>query len=356
MFKTRITELFQIEHPIIMAGMNWVTEPGLVSAVCNAGGLGILAVSRCIPEETRNYIRQIRELTDKPFGINQALPHPLSRQKLEIAIDEKVPIINYALGRPWFIDKVHEYGGKVIGTTAIARHAVRAELLGVDAIVVTGHEAAGHGGLATSMVLIPIIASQVKVPIIAAGGFFDGRGLAAALALGAEAISMGTRFMLTQESIVPPRFKQFFLDATEQDTIYSDRFDGMPDRILRSKASEKVMKSMFPIIPAIRGAQGARRMLQLSWWDFFRSSLRMAGAGEGLSILGQARLAANALRYQKAIYDGNVDEGILPGGQDTGGIQDIPTCKELIDRIIIEAEKALETASQKSTITKTGKK
>jgi enoyl-[acyl-carrier protein] reductase II len=351
MLRTRITDLLQIKHPIMLAGMNWVTEPGLVSAVCNAGGLGIMGISRCNPDETRSYIREIRKRTDMPFGINQSLTFPLARENLAIAVEEKVPIINYALGRPWFIEEVHKYGGKVIGTIAIARHAARAEQLGVDAIVVTGHEAGGHAHNATSMVLIPIVASMVKVPIIAAGGFFDGRGLAAALVLGADAISMGTRFMLTRESIVHERFKELYLQATEQDTLYSARFDGMPDRVLKSTGAEKVMKSRFPVRGAISGSLEVKRMFGMSWWDFIRSSLKMAkGGDEGINVSAQARMAASAMRYRKAIYDGDTREGILPAGQDTGGIQDIPSCKELVERIIVEAEKTLEVTMQKTKL------
>jgi enoyl-[acyl-carrier protein] reductase II len=237
MFKTPMTELFGIKHPIMLAGMNWITEPKLVSAVCNAGGLGILATAATHPDETRKRIQQIRKLTDKPFGVNQILIGPGAQENIQVAIEEKVPVINYSLGKPWFIDQVHKYGGKVLGTTAIARHAVRAEQLGCDAIVITGHEAAAHGADATSLVLIPIVANQVKIPVIAAGGFYDGRGLAAALVLGADGISMGSRFMLTKESNVHDNFKQLCLKATEQDTLYSDHFDGMPGRALKSQGA-----------------------------------------------------------------------------------------------------------------------
>ena len=189
MFKTKMTQMFGIKHPIMLAGMNWITEPELVSAVCNAGGLGILAIARCNPKETRENIRKIRDMTDQPFGVNQILVGPGAKENIAVAIEEKVPIINYSLGKPWFVKDVHAYGGKVVGTIAIARHAARAVELGCDALVITGHEAAAHGAAATSMVLIPIVASMVDVPLIAAGGFYDGRGLAAALALGADGIS-----------------------------------------------------------------------------------------------------------------------------------------------------------------------
>src|SRR4030067_3670204 len=228
MLKTRFTEMLGIKHPIMLAGMNWIAAPKLVAAVCNAGGLGIFASAAYSPEETRKHIREIRKLTNKPFGINQILIGPGAKENIDVAIEEKVPIINYSLGKPWFIDQVHAYGGKVMGTIAIARHAARGAEVGCGVLVVTGHEAAAHGDVATSMVLIPLVGSQVKIPLIAAGGFYDGRGLAAALILGADAISIGTRYILTQESAVHETVKQLVIEATEQDTLYGDVFDGLP--------------------------------------------------------------------------------------------------------------------------------
>lgn len=347
MFKTRMTELFGIQYPIMLAGMNWITEPKLVSAVCNAGGLGIFATASCTPEETQKNIKEIRQLTDKPFGINQILVGPGAKENIEIAIQEKVPIINYSLGKPWFVDQVHAYGGKVIGTIAIARHAVKAQQLGCDAIVVTGHEAAAHGDAATSMVLIPIVASEVKVPLIAAGGFYDGRGLAAALALGADAISMGTRFMLTKESMVSDNFKQLCLKATEQDTLYSNVFDGMPGRVLKTKAAEKMMKGGFPLVEAFQGAKEVKEMLKLPFWQFVGLSFQTMRAEEGSPIWVQARSAVGNRRHMKALYQGDVEQGILFAGQDCGGINDLPTTQELIERIIAEAETTLDKIQQK---------
>ena len=345
MIKTKMTELFGVKHPIMLAGMNWITEPKLVSAVCNAGGLGIFATARCTPEETRQNIRQIRELTDKPFGINQILIGPGAKENIEVAIEEKVDFINYSLGKPWFVEQVHEYGGKVLGTIAIARHAVRAEQLGCDAVVITGHEAAAHGADATSLVLIPIVASQIKVPLIAAGGFYDGRGLAAALVLGADAISMGSRFMITKESMVHENFKQLCLKATEQDTLYGDVFDGMPGRVLKTKAAEEMMKGGFPLIEAFRAASEVKQVLNLSFWKFIGLSLHMMRAGEESSTLWMlAREAVGTRRHMKALNDGDVEEGILFAGQDCGGISDLPSVGELIERIVAEAEEVLEAA------------
>jgi len=343
MFKTRMTELFGIRHPIMLAGMNWITEPGLVAAVCNAGGLGILAIARFAPDETRRNIREVRKLTDKPFGVNQALALPGARENVEVAIEEKVPIINYALGKPWFIDRVHAYGGKVMGTTATVRHAIRAEQLGCDAVIITGNEAAGHGTAATSLVLIPMVASQVKVPLVAAGGFYNGRGLAAALALGADGISMGTRFSLTKESLVHDNFKQLCLKATEQDTLYSNAFDGMPGRVLKTRAAEKMMKGGIQFREAIQGAGEIRKMLQLSYGQFIGLSLQMWRAEEGSPIWSQARQAVGMRRHLRAINDGDVEEGILFAGQDCGGIDDLPGVQELMDRIISEAGSACDS-------------
>ena len=342
MIKTRFTEMIGIKHPIMLAGMNWITTPKLVAAVCNAGGLGILATAAYTPEETRKHIREIRKLTKKPFGINQILIGPGAKENIDVAMEEKVPIINYSLGKPWFIDQVHAYGGKVMGTIAVARHAVRAAQLGCDMLAVTGHEAAAHGDAATSMVLIPLVASQVKIPLIAAGGFYDGRGLAAALVLGAGAISMGTRFMLTQESLVHENFKQLCLRATEEDTLYSDVFDGLPGRALKSPGAEAMMKKGFSLLESARSALEVKRILKLPLWKFLGLSWTMMTSEEGKGPLILARSANGAIRHLKAINEGDEKEGFLFAGQSVGGIQDMPTCKEVIERIVEEAEKKLK--------------
>lgn len=348
MFKTKMTELFGIKHPIMLAGMNWITDPNLVATVCNAGGLGILATARYTADELRKCIREIKSLTDKPFGINQMLLMPGAQEAIKIAIEEKVPVVNYTLGKPWFIDQVHAYGGKVLGTTALAKHAVKAEQLGCDAIVITGYEAAAHGADATSMVLIPTVASVVKIPIIAAGGFYDGRGLAAALSLGADGISMGTRFMLTKESVLHENFKQLCLEATEQDTIYDTVFDGMPGRALKSKGAIALTNRGFPVIDAFKGAMQIKNMLKLSTAQFVGLSFKMMSSDEESSPLWvQARQAAGIPKHLKGMFEGDKEEGVLFAGQCIGDIHDIPTCAELIDRVIKEAEEAVNKTSAK---------
>jgi enoyl-[acyl-carrier protein] reductase II len=306
--KTRITELLGIKHPIILAGMSWISEPKLVAAVSNAGGLGILAIAPLSPEEARKQIRETRSLTDKPFGINETLYLPNSKEIMQVALEEKVPVINYSLGRPWFIEQVHAYGGKVIGTVATVKHAFRAEQLGCDAITVTGFEAAAHGAEPTSMVLIPLVAESVKIPLIAAGGFFDGRGLAAALVLGAAAISMGTRFIVTKESIVHDKTKQIIVEASELDTIYSNVYDGLPGRVLRSPGSEAILKT------------------------------------------GPMEKAERYRRVEQSVYEGDNEHGFIYTGQSQGGIKDIPPVAELIDNIVAEAERILVGSREKYRI------
>ena len=345
--KTRITELLGIQHPIVLAGMSWISNPNLVAAASNAGGLGILAIAPLSPEEARRQIIQTRSLTDKPFGINETLYLPNSREIIQVALEEKVPVINYSLGRPWFTDQVHAYGGKVIGTVANAKHAVRAEQLGCDALVVTGFEAATHGADPTSMVLIPLVTEKVKIPVIAAGGFFDGRGLAAALVLGAEAISMGTRFAVTRESTLHGNTKQAIIRATEVDTLYSDVFDGSPGRVLHSRGAEKILRDvMFPLTSGISGAQKVKKSLDLSGIQMLKSIIGMKTAG-GLTLAHQIRLANSFQKVEKAVNEGDLENGYIFSGQSQGGIKDIPQVADLINQIVAEAENILGNAKGK---------
>ena len=347
MIKTRVTTMFGIQHPIILAGMNWISLPSLVAAVSNAGGLGTLALAQFSPEDTRKNLHQVMELTDKPFMVNQPLNRGWARENIQIAIQERVPLINYSLGKPWFIDEVHSYGGKIVGTVATSKHAMGAVKLGCDAIIVTGHEAAAHGAEATSLVLIPHVTSLAKVPVIAAGGFYNGQGLAAALSLGADGISMGTRFILTQESIVHDVFKQLCLKATEGDTLYSSLFDGMPGRVLKTPMAEKLAKGeSFSLLKAVPQALEIKKTLKQSFAEFLTMAYQMMRGEEKSNLVQLARMASMAIRQQKAIYEGNTEEGIMFCGQVTGAISDLPTVKQLIDQIIIEAEETVQKTAK----------
>jgi len=341
--KTRMTELFGVKHPIMLAGMAFVSLPKLVAAVSNAGGLGMFNSVANTPDQLRDIIKEIKSLTDKPFGINVTLIFPNAKENAEVALEEKTPILNYALGKgDWLIKAAHEYGGKVISTVATERHAHRAELDGADALAVTGLEAAAHGGEPTSLVLIPLIAKMVDIPIIAAGGFCDGRGLAAALALGADGISMGTRFMLTQESMVDENVKEVGLKATAEDTIRSDKIDGLPGRFWRNMAAIEMAQGKVSLSKAVSSAWRIRKELDVPFYKLFLSGLRQRG------VQDLARQAVS-IDFLRAINEhGDVNSLFLPLGQVAGRIHDIPTCQDVIERTIAEAQEVIEAMKEKA--------
>ena len=349
--KTRMTELFGIRHPIMLAGMNWLTKPKLVAAVSNAGGLGVLSCQQYDPDSLRKAIHEIRSLTDKTFGVNMTLGIG-SEPIVKVVLEEKVPVVNYALGRPpeitAVIKAVHNYGGKVIGTIAMSKHAVRSEQLGSDMLIITGYEAAAHSGSIGSVVLVPAVTSAVKIPCIAAGGYADGKGLAAALAMGAEGISMGTRLAATQEAEVPNTLRDVWVRSSEEDTIIDPAFDGINCRVLKNEAAEKLLqKRALPILDAMSAGLYMKKELKLSWGDMIRSanSLRRQpiGIGGGQRGLGSMmRFAVGSRLFRKATMEGDVKEGILMLGQAVGLIHDIPTVAQVLERTVTEAEGIIE--------------
>jgi len=342
--KTRITELLGIRHPIMLAGMAFVSLPKLVAAVSNAGGIGMLNSVVYTPGQMKDVIKEVKSLTDKPFGINATLIFPNAKENIEIALEEKIPIINYALGKgDWIIKAVHEYGGKVLATVAIEKHARRAEMDGADALVVTGHEAAAHGADVGSLVLIPLIARQTKLPIIAAGGFCDGRGLAAALVLGAEGVSMGTRLMLTQECDMHQKAKELSLKATAEDTICSEKIDGLPGRWLKNPAAIKMAGGRPSLFQALSSGLRIKRMIDVPFFKLFLGGLKQRG------VQDLARQALSLKGLKVAIDNGDLETGVLPMSQAIGLMKDIPTCKEVIERTVAEAENLLEAVMGKIT-------
>jgi NAD(P)H-dependent flavin oxidoreductase YrpB (nitropropane dioxygenase family) len=342
--KTRMTEIFGIEHPIMLAGMAFVSLPRIVAAVSNAGGLGMFNSVANTPDQIKDIIKEIKSLTDKPFGINVTLLFPNARENAAVCIEEKVPILNYALGKgDWLIKAVHEYGGQVIATVATERHARRAELDGADAIVVTGLEAAAHGGEPTSLVLIPLIASEVKIPIIAAGGFCDGRGLAAALALGADGISMGTRFMMTQESPVHLTVKNIGIKATAEDTFRTDKIDGLPGRYWKNKAALEQAKGKVSLTKAASSAWQIKKMLDVPFFKLFLSGLKQRGVQD----LARQAVSVDSLKALQEPHE--TDDIVVPLGQVAGRINDIPTCQDIIEKTVAEAEWVIKRLQEKVT-------
>ncbi|MGE5235668.1 MAG: NAD(P)H-dependent flavin oxidoreductase [Acidobacteriota bacterium] len=334
--RTRITGLFGITHPIVLSGMSWVSVPELVAAVSNAGGLGILATGVFNAKQTREAVHRVRELTDRPFGANATLYFPGARENANVLLEEEVPVINFSMGKgDWIVRAAHAYGGRVVATVTNRAHAVAAAAYGTDALIVTGHEAAAHGGDVTSLVLVPRIVDAVPIPVIAAGGFADGRGLAAALALGAEGIAMGTRFMSTAESPVHEVMKRLAREADEHATTYSSRFDGQPCRVMRTRASRRAIRRGLDLKRAAFNGREIARMLEVPY-----PKLALGVLASGWKNARQLAHMANAFKaFRLAAVNGDNERGVLPLGQVTALVEDAPPVAEVIARIVAQAER-----------------
>jgi NAD(P)H-dependent flavin oxidoreductase YrpB (nitropropane dioxygenase family) len=322
MFRTRITELFGIKYPIIQGGMMWISRAELVAAVSNAGGLGIItAFTFPTPQELAAEIKKTAGLTDKPFGVNITLLPTLRPVDIDgyinAVIDSGIKVVETAGRSPEaYMERLKAAGIKVIHKCTAVRFALTAQRIGCDAVSIDGFECAGHPGEedVTSLVIIPLTVDAVKIPVIASGGFGDGRGLVAALALGAEAANMGTRFMATKEAPGHPKVKEWLVQASERDTLLLLRSFRNTMRALRNPTSEKVLEIE---------KQGA---------DIHK-----------LESLISGRVGRNLLET------GDIDNGLLTAGQVIGLVRDIPTVKELVDRIIKEAEEVASNIGAKDT-------
>ncbi|MDP2227423.1 MAG: nitronate monooxygenase [Moraxellaceae bacterium] len=340
--KTRITELLGIRYPVLSPGMTYVSNADLVAAVSNAGGLGILAVGHLTADETRAEIRRTRTLTEKPFGVGVALIMPGAARNAEIAIEEKVAVLNFSLGKgDWICERVHAYGGKVLATVVNEKHAQAAERSGVDGLIVTGHEAAAHGGDVTSLVLIPAIRRISGLPIIATGGFGTGGGLVAALALGADAIAMGTRFATATESPVHANTKKMVTEKSVSETLYSPNFDGMPCRVMKTpsaiKATAKPLSLPRAAFKALQAANELGRPLLSIVRDVLKQGL--------MQTLQLAYFGAATLQLRRAILDGDHEKGVQLIGQVQGLVRDVVPVDVIMQRIMQEADQALADVS-----------
>ena len=332
---TRITEMLGIQYPIFLSGMSWISVPEMVAAVSNAGGLGILATGPLSKEQTRDAICQIRKLTDKPFGANASLLFPGAVDSAKVLLEEQVPVINFALGKgDWIVREAHTYGGKVMATVVNAHHAKRAQDYGCDAVIATGNEAAAHGESVTTFCLIPSLVDILNIPVVAAGGIADGRGLAAAIALGADGVAMGTRIMTTKESPLHQNYKDLSKEKETTDTLYSRRIDGLWCRVLKTDAAEKMRRRGLNLPASFFNAQEIAKTMQLPFIKLFIGVML-----SGWKNAKQLAFLANAFKaFRLATEEGDLKEGVLPVGQCTGLIHDEPTVKELFDRMVQEAE------------------
>lgn len=313
-WKTRLTELLQIKYPIIQGGLAYLAYSELAAAVSNAGGLGqITAMSLETPDDLRNEIKKVREKTSNPFGVNFAIgQHGRAYEHmLDVAIEEEVPVITMTGGNPAPIfERLKGVNTKKIVLVAARRQAEKAEELGADAVMVVGQEGGGHLGRndTGTFVLVPQVVDAVSIPVVAAGGIGDGKGLMAALALGAEGVEMGTRFIATKECVhAHEAYKKKLLEATEQDTVVIKRSIGAPARALKNELTDKILEieSKTPTYEALK--------------DY---------------ISGETN--------KKFIYEGNEKEGFGWAGQVVGRIHDIPTVQELFDRMFKEADEIRE--------------
>jgi len=341
---TRICDRFGIDVPIVQTGMGWVAGPRLVSATANAGALGILASATMTFEQLASAIREVRARTDRPFGVNLRADADDADARVDLLVREHVPVASFALApREHQIKVLKDAGIAVVPSIGARRHAEKVAAWGADAVIVQGGEGGGHTGAVATTLLLPQVVDAVDIPVIAAGGFFDGRGLIAALAYGAAGVAMGTRFLLTQESTVPASVKQFYIGRTVADTVVTARIDGVPHRVLRTEFVDELERTnaVTALPRALRNAAAFKKMSGTSWRAIIREGLAMRKEAD--LKWSQLTLAANTPMLLRAgLVEGRLDAGVLSSGQVAGVIDDLPTVAELIARIMAEAEQVLK--------------
>lgn len=344
--QTRLCGLLGVRYPIVQTGMGWVAGPRLVSAVANAGGMGILASATMDLARMRAAVAEVKSRTAAPFGVNLRADATDVDERIALLIDQGVAVASFAQApKEALIKRLQDAGVKVIPSIGAKRHAEKVLAWGVDAVLVQGGEGGGHTGSVPTSLLLPQVVDAVagRVPVIAAGGYFDGRGLVAALAYGADGIAMGTRFLLTADSAVPQSVKDFYLAKTVTDTVVSKQVDGVPHRVLRTDLVDRLESGAGKLTALPRSLLNA--------WKFHRmtgqrlSSMLKEGSAMKKSMeltWPQTLMAANTpMLLKAALVDGKVESGVMASGQVVGVIDDLPTCKELIERIMNEADKAL---------------
>jgi NAD(P)H-dependent flavin oxidoreductase YrpB (nitropropane dioxygenase family) len=340
---TPLCDLLGCRVPILQTGMGWVATPELVAAACNAGAFGFLAAATIKPEDVSGEIEKIQALTDKPFGVNFLMDAPGADVIIDAIIRHRVRAAGYNRApSAAMIQRLKEAGVLCIPTCGAAKHAQKAEKLGADVIIVQGAEGGGHTGSVPTTLLISQCVDRVRVPIVAAGGFRDGRGLVAALAFGASGVAMGTRFLLTAESPVPKMTTDRYLGAAVDDVLVTKQIDGLPQRVVRNELVDQLESAsgITLLLRAFRSALAFRKVSGASLGDLLRAGLAMRKS-ERLTR-SQMLMAANApILAKTAMQDGDPVHGYLPSGTVAGVIDDRPTCAELIERIVAEAEATL---------------
>ena len=342
--RTPICDLFGVRYPIVQTGMGFVSGPKLTAATANAGGLGILAGATLDLAGLADAIATIRRHTDQPFGVNLRADAPDAAARIGLLIREKVRVASFALApKPELIARLKQAGVVVVPSVGARRHAEKVAAWGADAVIVQGGEGGGHTGAVPTSLLLPQVVDAVDIPVIGAGGFFDGRGLVAALAYGAAGVAMGTRFLLTRDTTISAEVHRRYLDAGVDGTVVTTALDGVPQRLLRTDFIDRLERS-GPLRRLGRSARSAARFRRLTGtpWRHLLAEGRAMRRGRGLSW-GQVLLAANTpMLLKAAMVDGRADLGVMATGQVAGLIDDLPSCAELIDRIIAEAQAVLD--------------
>ncbi len=341
---TPLCDLLGARYPIIQTGMGWVATPELVAAASNAGAFGFLAAATIRPDDVAGEIARVKALTDRPFGVNFLMDAPGADVITDAIIESGARAAGYNRAPdPSLIEKLKAAGVLCVPTCGAPRHAGKAEKLGADVILVQGGEGGGHTGSIPTSLLVSQCVDRVDVPIVAAGGFRDGRGLVAALAFGAAGIAMGTRFLLTRESPVPDVTTDRYLSAAVDDVIVTTQIDGMPQRVVRNELVGKLEERgrLLQLLGALRSGLAYRKLSGASIPELLRSAFALQ-QHEKLTR-SQMLMAANApILARKAMQEGDPVEGYLPSGSVAGVIDDRPTCAELVERIMEEAERALK--------------
>jgi NAD(P)H-dependent flavin oxidoreductase YrpB (nitropropane dioxygenase family) len=341
---TRACELFGVEVPIVQTGMGWVAGARLTAATSSAGGLGIIASATMTFDELRRAVAEVKDRTDKPFGVNLRADQPDIDDRLSLLIREGVRVASFAQAPSRdTISRLKDAGVVTMPTIGARRHAEKVAEWGVDAVIAQGAEGGGHTGSVPTSLLLPQVVDVVDIPVLGAGGFTDGRGLVAALAWGAEGVAMGTRFLLTRDSTVPDAVKHVYLAKSVNDTVVTKAIDGYPQRVIRTEVVDGIEKaSVFTRFPkALRNALEFRKLTGTSYRDLLAEGLAMKRHQD--LTWSQLAMAANAPMLIKAtMVDGRPEVGILPTGQGIGVIDDLPTVAELVARIVDEAERTLE--------------
>jgi nitronate monooxygenase len=341
---TPLCDLLGCRYPIVQTGMGWVATPELVAAASNAGAFGFLAAATIPPDQVGAAIGRVKALTDRPFGVNFLMDAPGADVITEAIVRGGVRAAGYNRSPDAkLIARLKDAGVVCVPTCGAERHAVKAEQLGADAIIVQGTEGGGHTGTVPTTLLVSQAADRVRVPVVAAGGFRDGRGLVAALAFGAAGIAMGTRFLLTRESPVPDATARRYLEAGVDDVLVTRQVDGLPQRVVANELVRELESGgrVTRLVQALRSGLAYRRLSGASVRQLVASALALR-SHERLTR-AQVLMAANApILARKAMLEGDPVRGYLPGGTVAGVLDDRPSCAELVARIMDEAERTLK--------------